>query len=89
MVLFLACLGFYLSYYPFAANFRHYMAATGEVHDIEGVFESVLPGMGSLPGNLGVSLGNPFLLYAWYALTGLTLALPVTVALSRRARAGH
>jgi hypothetical protein len=85
VLLFLACLGFYLSYYPFATNFRHSMAASGEIHNLDALFENILPGMALWPGNWGTPLGSPFRPYIWYALSGLALALLATLLLRRRA----
>ncbi len=75
VLLFLACLGLYSSYYPFARNFQHYMAATGEIHDFEALFTNVVPAFGILPGNVELGVGDPFRPYAWYALVGLLLVV--------------
>ena len=84
-VLFLACLGFYLGYYPYAANFHHYMTATGEVRDLEPLLWNVLPSRMGPPGNSNAALGNPFWPYAAYALAGLVVAVLVGIPLRRRA----
>jgi hypothetical protein len=75
LLLFLACAGLYLNYYPYAQNFHHYMTATGEIHDLEPLFYNVFPYYGGLPGGNALRVGNPFLPYAWYALVGLILAV--------------
>ena len=84
-VLFLACLGFYLGYYPYAANFHHYMAATGEVRDVEPLLWNVLPSGISPLGNSSAALGSPFWPYAAYALAGLVVAVLVGIPWRRRA----
>jgi len=84
-VLFLACLGFYLGYYPYAANFHHYMTATGEVRDLEPLLWNVLPSRMGPPGNSNAALGNPFWPYAAYALAGLVVEVLVGIPLRRRA----
>ena len=75
VLLFLACAGLYLCYYPYAQNFHHYMTAGGEIHDLEPLFFNVFPNYGSQPGHNALPVGNPFLPYAWYALVGLVLAV--------------
>jgi hypothetical protein len=85
VILFFACLAFYLSYYPYAVNFRHYMATSGEIRDLEGVLDNAFPGAATFPGNWPVSMGNPFLPYVWYALAGLTLAALAAIPFRRRA----
>jgi hypothetical protein len=75
ILLFVACLGLYLSYYPYAQNFHHYMTASGEIHDFEPLLYSVLPTFGGLPGQAALPVGNPFRPYVWYALVGLVLAV--------------
>jgi len=75
VLLFVACAGLYLSYYPYAQNFHHYMTATGEFHDLEPLFYNVFPNYGGPPGGNELPIGNPFHTYAWYALVGLILAV--------------
>ena len=43
VLLFLACAGVYLSYYPYALNFHHYMTASGEIHDFKPLFYNLFP----------------------------------------------
>lgn len=84
-LLFLACLGLYLGYYPYAENFRHYMSASGEIHDFEPLFFNVLPNFFSQPaGALGLPLENPFRPYIGYALAGLGLVVLLSLLFRRR-----
>ena len=83
---FLACLGLYLSYYPYAQNFHHYMTATGATHNIEPLFHNLFPTTALMPGDTGLPLGNPFAPYAWYALGGLALVILVGLPLRQRAK---
>jgi hypothetical protein len=86
-LLFLACLGLYLSYYPYAENFRHYMSASGQIHDLEPLFFNVLPNFfGPQAGKLGLPLENPFRPYIWYALAGLGLVVLVSLLFRRAER---
>jgi len=84
VLLFLACAGLYLSYYPYAQNFHHYMTATGEIHDFEPLFFNVFPNYGAPPGHNALPVGNPFRPYAWYALVGLILAVLAAIPYHRR-----
>jgi hypothetical protein len=84
ILLFLACAGLYLSYYPYAQNFHHYMTATGEIHDFEPLFYNVFPNYGAPPGHLALAVGNPFRPYAWYALVGLIVAVLAVIPYRRR-----
>ncbi len=83
-LLFLACLGLYLSYYPFAQNFHRYMSAGGEIHDFEPLFFNVLPNFFGPPSQVGLPLQNPFRPYIWYALAGLGLMVVIQRLLRRR-----
>ena len=73
ILLFLACLGSFLSYYPYSRNFQHYMTVTGDFQDLEPLVMNVLPSLIVLPGQFSLPPGNPFLPYAWYALAGLVI----------------
>jgi hypothetical protein len=84
VLLFLACAGLYLSYYPYAQNFHHYMTATGEIHDYEPLFYNVFPNYGGPPGHSALPVGNPFLPYAWYAGVGFVLAMLAAIPYHRR-----
>jgi hypothetical protein len=85
VLLFLACAGLYLSYYPYAQNFHHYMTATGgEIHDLEPLFFNVFPSDWAAPGHLALPVGNPFRPYAWYALVGLIVAVLIAIPYRRR-----
>jgi hypothetical protein len=84
VLLFLACAGLYLSYYPYAQNFHHYMTATGEFHDFEPLVYNIFPNYYGPPGHSTLPVGNPFLPYAWYALVGLILAALAAIPYHRR-----
>jgi len=83
-LLFLACLGLYLSYYPFAQNFHRYMSGGDQIHDFEPLFFNVLPNFSGPPGQAGLPLQNPFRPYVWYALAGLGLVVVIQWSLRRR-----
>ncbi len=85
ILLFLACAGLYLSYYPYARNFHHYMTASGEIRDFEPLFYNVFPYYGGKPGHSALPVGNPLHLYGWYALAGLVIVVLVSMVLSRPA----
>jgi hypothetical protein len=77
---FIVCLGLYISYYPYARNFQHYMVAFGDMNNLESVvFNSLALPWAFLPGQQ-LPLGNPFLPYAWYALGALVLAVVLAFA---------
>ncbi len=84
VLLFVACAGLYLSYYPYAQNFHHYMTATGEIHDYEPLFYNVFPNYGGPPGGNALPVGNPFTPYAWYAVVGFVLAVLAAIPYHRR-----
>lgn len=83
ILLFLACLGLYISYYPYARNFQYYMTASGPIHDLEPLFINAFPTLLALPTWAFLPIGNPFEPYVWYALTGLVVAVLIEI-LSRR-----
>ena len=85
VLLFLACVGLYLSYYPYGQNFHYYMTATGDIYDFEPLFYNVFPIYGLMPGHNALPAGNPFQPYAWYALAGLILAVLAAIPYHRRA----
>ncbi|HLY62634.1 MAG TPA: hypothetical protein VKV95_17970 [Terriglobia bacterium] len=82
IVLFLACLGLYLSYYPYAINFHHYMTATAPIHDLEPIFSNIIPLLGLEAGEKALQAGNPFVPYFWYALLGLAALIVLAVITS-------
>jgi hypothetical protein len=84
VLLFLACAGLYLCYYPYAQNFQHYMTATGEIHDFEPLVFNVLPNFSGPPGHSALPVGHPFRPYAWYALVGLILAVLAAIPYHHR-----
>lgn len=86
ILLFLACLGLYLGYYPYARNFHHYMTGAGEIHDFDPLFYNILPSIGLMPGNTGLEVGNPFVPYVWYALAGLMVVVIFSLVFQQRAR---
>ena len=76
VLLFTSCLGLFLVYAPYAANFHHYMTAKGEVRDREAVFFNVYPFL--LWDWLDfratdIPPGNPFGSYFYWAGGGLVL----------------
>ena len=87
ILLFLACAGLYLAYYPYAANFRYYMTATGGMRDYEAFIRNTMPLPDILVGQQ-LPFGNPFVPYCWYALAGLVLVLLVAWATRRGQDAG-
>jgi hypothetical protein len=84
LLLFLACLGLYVCSYPFGQNFKHYMTASGEIHDLEPFFYNVLPAPFAVPFHNQLPLVNPFRPLAWYALGGLILAVICSLVSGRR-----
>lgn len=85
ILLFFACLGFYVHYYPYAQNFEHYMTARGEIHDFEPLWFNAFPTFGGPPGRLALPIRNPFLPYVWYALGGVGVVAGLGALLRRRA----
>jgi hypothetical protein len=71
ILFFLACLGLYISYYPFAQNFHYYLTASGDIHDLEPLWYNVYPAFGLKPGRQVLGFENPFRPYAFYAIAGL------------------
>ncbi len=89
VLLFVACAALFLSYFPYAQNFHHYMTATGEIHDYEPLFYNVLPNYGAMPGHNTLAVGNPFRPYGWYALAGLVIVALISTAFGRPSSRGH
>jgi len=85
ILLFLACLGLYLSYYPFAQNFHHYMTATGQFYDLEPFPYNVIPSAALTPGSTGLPIGNPFRPYVWFALAGMLIVALTQIPFRKRA----
>jgi hypothetical protein len=89
ILLFMACLGLFLTYYPYAANFDHYMNVTEEIYDFEPLFWNILPTIMLLPGSSpALDFGNPFTPYIWYALFFLVLAIGYILYERRQADKG-
>jgi hypothetical protein len=84
ILFFLACLGLYISYYPFAQNFHHYLTASGDIHDLEPLWYNVYPAFGLKPGHQVLDFEDPFLPYAFYALAGLVVVIIYDVLVKRR-----
>ncbi len=84
VLLFLACLGLYLSYYPYAQNFHYYMTARGPIHDLEPLFYNVFPNFIGPPGENALPPQNPFRPYAWYALAGFVFVVLMAIPFPRR-----
>ena len=85
VLLFLACLGLYICSFPFGQNFKHYMTASGEIHDLEPFFYNVFPAPFAVPFHNQLGLGNPFRPLAWYALAALVLAVICSLVSGRKA----
>jgi len=75
ILFFLSCLGLFLSFAPYAQNFRFYMSAPGEIFDFEPFTYNALPVLGAYQGRPALPVENPFRTYAWYALGGLALVV--------------
>ena len=84
ILLFMVCGALYLSYYPYALNFHHYMTASGEIHDFEPLFFNVFPNYGGPPGHSSLPIANPLRPYVWYGLAGSVLVLLAAAAFRRR-----
>ena len=84
ILLFLACVALYISYYPFAQNFHYYLTANGVIHDIEPLFYNVYPAFGLRPGRQILHFEDPFRPYAFYALAGLVVVIIYDVLAKRR-----
>lgn len=76
ILLFVACAGLYLTYYPYAANFEHYMTATGGMRDFEAFIRNIMPLPQIIVGQQ-LSFGNPLVPYVWYALGGLAVVAAI------------
>jgi hypothetical protein len=85
ILLFLACLGLYLSYYPFAQNFHHYMTAPGQFYDLEPFPYNVIPSTDLTRGSTGLPIGNPFRPYVWFALAGMLIVALAQFPFRKRA----
>lgn len=75
ILLFIFSTGLYISYYPYARNFQHYMTAAGEMHDLESVFYNTISLPVVMPRFLQLSVGNPFVPYIWYALGAIAIVV--------------
>jgi len=84
VLLFLACLGLYICNFPFGQNFKHYMTASGEIHDLEPFIYNVFPVPIAVPYQNQLPIANPFLPLAWYALGGLILAVICSLITGRK-----
>lgn len=75
ILLFIFSTGLYISYYPYARNFQHYMTATGDMHDLESVFYNTISLPAAMPRFMQLSVGNPFVPYVWYALGAIAIVV--------------
>jgi hypothetical protein len=75
VLLFMSCLALYLVYAPFAANFRHYLVATGDIRNMEPLFHNVFPAPWALPSYLFLAMPNPFRPYLPWAAAGFLLVV--------------
>jgi hypothetical protein len=84
ILFFLACLGLYISYYPFAQNFHYYLTASGDIHNLEPLWYNVYPAFGFGPGHQVLGFEDPFRPYAFYAIAGLIVVIIYDVLAKRR-----
>jgi len=84
ILFFLACLGLYISYYPFAQNFHYYLRASGDIHDLGPLFYNVYPTFEFWPGQQALGFEDPFRPYVFYALAGLIVVIIYDVLVKRR-----
>jgi hypothetical protein len=84
ILFFLTCLGLYISYYPFAQNFHHYLTASGDIHDMEPLWYNVYPAFNLKPGHQVLDFEDPFRPYAFYTLAGLVVVIIYDVLVKRR-----
>ena len=84
ILLFLFSTGLYISYYPYARNFQHYMTATGSMHDLESVFYNTISLPIVMPRFMQLGVGNPFVPYVWYALGAIALVVAAQFILPER-----
>ena len=75
ILLFIFSTGLYISYYPYARNFQHYMTDTGYMHDLESVFYNTISLPIAMPRFMQLSVGNPFVPYVWYALGAIAIVV--------------
>jgi hypothetical protein len=71
VLLFLSCLGLFLSYAPYASNFRYYMTASGDIGNLEPLFYNVMPLWIILPRMLYLPVERPFGTYFYWAAGAL------------------
>lgn len=76
--------GLYVSYYPYARNFQHYMTATGDMRDLESVFYNTISLPDVMPRFMQLSVGNPFVPYVWYALGAIAIVVAAQFILPER-----
>jgi hypothetical protein len=84
ILLFIFATGLYISYYPYARNFQHYMTATGDMHDLESVYYNTISLPLFMPRFMQLSVGNPFVPYFWYALGGIALVVAASLVLPEK-----
>lgn len=78
LLLFVACVGLYVTYYPYAQNFTYYLTAKGAVTSFEPLFYNTLPGYSLATARTQLEIQNPLRSYAAWALLGLVLLAAVT-----------
>jgi hypothetical protein len=69
-VLFLCCLGLYVAYTPYAANFHSYMTTKDAIHQLEPFFYNTFAGSAA-PGYLFLQVPRPFVNYIYWGLGAL------------------
>lgn len=85
LLLFLACLGLYVTNFPYAQNFNYYMTAHGKINDLDPFIYNVFPAYFAYPGHTQLGLVNPFRPLAWYAVAAIALAALSAYLTQRRA----
>ncbi len=75
ILLFVTCVGLYMTYYPYAQNFSYYMTAEGVIDSFEGLFYNSLPSYSLPPRPNELELQNPLHGYVPWGLAGVGVAI--------------
>jgi hypothetical protein len=84
ILLFIFSTGLYISYYPYARNYQHYMTAVGDMHDLESLFYNTISLPVVMPRFMQLSVGNPFVPYVWFALGAIAIVVAAHFILPER-----